>query len=61
VAACYELRRFTKIKKVCVAKLNFHLDGARMERLLLKQKQDPKDFWKIFYYHFCLLVQGFEA
>lgn len=47
--ACYDFSEIEKIHKVCDKHgLGFHLDGARIWNALVAQKQNPKDYGKIF-------------
>jgi threonine aldolase len=47
--ACYDFFEIEKIRKVCDKHgLGFHLDGARIWNALVAQKQNPKDYGKIF-------------
>jgi threonine aldolase len=47
--ACYDFSEIEKIRKVCDKHgLGFHLDGARIWNALVAQKQNPKDYGKIF-------------
>jgi len=47
--ACYDFSEIEKIRKVCDKHgLGLHLDGARIWNALVAQKQNPKDYGKIF-------------
>jgi len=47
--ACYDFSEIEKIRKVCDNHgLGFHLDGARIWNALVAQKQNPKDYGKVF-------------
>lgn len=47
--ACYDLEEIKKIRKVCDKHdLGLHLDGARLFNALVKKKEDPKDYGKLF-------------
>ncbi len=47
--ACYDFSEIEKIRKVCNNhNLGLHLDGARIWNALVAQKQNPKDYGKIF-------------
>ncbi len=47
--ACYDFKEIKKIKKVCNKhELGLHLDGARLFNALVKKKEDPKDYGKVF-------------
>ncbi|MCM4156061.1 GntG family PLP-dependent aldolase [Gramella sp. AN32] len=47
--ACYDLEDIKEIRKVCDEhQLGLHLDGARLFNALVKKKENPKDFGKLF-------------
>jgi threonine aldolase len=47
--SCYDLNDIRKIKKTCQEHgLALHLDGARLFNALVKKKEDPKDYGKLF-------------
>ncbi|MDC8000556.1 GntG family PLP-dependent aldolase [Aequorivita todarodis] len=47
--ACYDFSEIEKIRKVCDSHgLGFHLDGARIWNALVAQRQNPKDYGRIF-------------
>lgn len=47
--ACYDFSEIEKIHQICGKhNLGFHLDGARIWNALEAQKQNPKDFGKVF-------------
>ncbi|WP_300439847.1 GntG family PLP-dependent aldolase [Christiangramia sp.] len=47
--ACYDLEEIKKIRQVCNQhELGLHLDGARLFNALVKKKEDPKDYGKLF-------------
>lgn len=47
--ACYDFSEIKKIRKVCDKNnLGFHLDGARIWNALVANKENPKDYGKVF-------------
>ena len=47
--ACYDFEEIKKIRKVCDQNgLGLHLDGARLFNAIVKKKEDPKDYGKVF-------------
>ncbi|AFL82402.1 threonine aldolase [Aequorivita sublithincola DSM 14238] len=47
--ACYDFSEIEKIRQVCDKhELGFHLDGARIWNALEAQKQNPRDYGKVF-------------
>lgn len=47
--ACYDLAEIEAIKQVCSDNhLTLHLDGARIWNAIIAQKQDPKDYSRLF-------------
>lgn len=47
--SCYDLKDIREIKKVCLEHgLKLHLDGARLFNAIVKKKEDPKDYGKLF-------------
>jgi threonine aldolase len=47
--ACYDFAEILKIRAVCdTHQLGLHLDGARLMNAIVANKEDPKDYGKVF-------------
>jgi threonine aldolase len=47
--SCYDMAEITKIREVCnTAKLNLHLDGARLFNAIAAKNEKPRDFGSLF-------------
>jgi threonine aldolase len=47
--SCYDFEAIKQIKKICTANdLSLHLDGARFFNAIVKKKESPKDYGKLF-------------
>jgi threonine aldolase len=47
--SCYDFEAIKQIKKICTANdLRLHLDGARLFNAIVKKKESPKNYGKLF-------------
>ena len=60
--ACYDLSELAKIRAVCDANnLKFHLDGARIWNALVANKENPREYGKMFHTISVCLSKGLGA